>query len=102
MPLVLFGGKVASVVVNHATQTIKVDDLEFSSNSKVAVLLKELRKELSKLLVKKIESPKYDLGATETIDAIVQIIESEVHPPIDDKLQPIPSGFGGGSGQGKR
>eukprot|EP01047_Picozoa_sp_COSAG01_P005560 COSAG01_NODE_191_length_22545_cov_259.478838_21_plen_149_part_00 len=49
-PLLLFGGE---IVVRHEDMVIQVDGwIEFSSMGKVAVLIKQLRQELDRLLVR--------------------------------------------------
>eukprot|EP00240_Pyramimonas_obovata_P012389 CAMPEP_0118946564 /NCGR_PEP_ID=MMETSP1169-20130426/44426_1 /TAXON_ID=36882 /ORGANISM="Pyramimonas obovata, Strain CCMP722" /LENGTH=110 /DNA_ID=CAMNT_0006892565 /DNA_START=113 /DNA_END=442 /DNA_ORIENTATION=- len=58
-PLLLFAGKVS---VSHEQGTICVDGwIEFKAPVRVAVLFKELRGELDKLLMEKIERPEMDL-----------------------------------------
>eukprot|EP00026_Physarum_polycephalum_P000677 Phypoly_transcript_00678.p1 GENE.Phypoly_transcript_00678~~Phypoly_transcript_00678.p1 ORF type:complete len:1395 (+),score=271.52 Phypoly_transcript_00678:28-4212(+) len=74
-PLLLFGGEIA---VHHARQIISVDRwIEFACPAKTAVLFKLLRTELDKLLVLKIENPNLDISTGKTIDAIIQLLDSE-------------------------
>ena len=77
-PLLLFGGELK---VQHAQQTIAVDGwIEFSAPPRVAVLFKQLRAELDKLLLAKIETPELDLPLTgRTIGTIVELLQQEVH-----------------------
>ena len=75
-PLLLFGG---ALKVHHAKQTITVDKwIEFSTAPRTAVLFAQLRGELDKLLLEKIEKPGLELELTgRTISTIVSLLEDE-------------------------
>ena len=83
-PLLLFGGELK---VRHAEQTITVDKwIEFDAAPRVAVLFRQLRAELDKLLLQKLATPTLELSkAGRTIDAIVSLLEEEqgVHQAQD-------------------
>ena len=75
-PLLLFGGELD---VAHAKQTISVDGwIEFGAPPRVAVLFRQLRAELDRLLLQKIKEPKLELERTgRTVSAIVQLLHEE-------------------------
>lgn len=79
-PLLLFGGE---IVVSHAEQTIAIDEwISFRAPPRTGVLFKQLRAELDRLLLDKIEKPHLELPLTgRTIDTIVALLEEEVHHP---------------------
>ena len=76
-PLLLFGGTIS---VQHAQQTLSVDGrfIEFGAPPRTAVLFRQLRAELDKLLLQKISEPEIELPLTgRTISAIVQLLQEE-------------------------
>ena len=77
-PLLLFGGELD---VAHAKQTISVDGwIEFGAPPRVAVLFRQLRAELDRLLLQKIKEPKLELERTgRTVSAIVQLLHEEAN-----------------------
>ena len=73
--LALGGGPLRGELdVAHAKQTISVDGwIEFGAPPRVAVLFRQLRAELDRLLLQKIKEPKLELERTgRTVSAIVQ------------------------------
>lgn len=77
-PLLLFGGE---LTVKHEQMVIQMDEwVEFASMGKVAVLIKQLRQELDRLLVLKIEEPGKDFDdplSEKTLATIVQLLVNE-------------------------
>ncbi|XP_020915911.1 ATP-dependent DNA/RNA helicase DHX36 [Exaiptasia diaphana] len=84
-PLLFFGGDV-TVLVEEGHEIVAVDDfIRFRSPKKIAVLVKELRAQLDKLLERKIAQPglrlvvdsSQDHRATELLHAIIDLITTE-------------------------
>ena len=75
-PLLLFGGELK---VRHAEHVVTVDGwIEFGAPPRTAVLFRQLRDELNKLLLEKIRNPRQDLALTgRTIATIVQLLQDE-------------------------
>lgn len=77
-PLLLFGGE---LVVKHEQMVIQMDEwIEFASMGKVAVLIKQLRQELDRLLIEKIEEPAKNFEdplSERTLGTIVQLLVNE-------------------------
>jgi len=72
--LLLFGG---ALTTQHAEGTIAVDDwIRFRANPKVAVLVRELRSELDKLLIQKFDDPSIDLGESDVVREILNLVNS--------------------------
>jgi hypothetical protein len=65
--------------VRHAEQTIIIDGwMEFEAPPRVAVLFRQLRVELDKLLLAKIAAPTAEADLTgRTVGAIVQLLQEE-------------------------
>ena len=65
--------------VRHAEQTITIDGwMEFEAPPRVAVLFRQLRVELDKLLLAKIAAPTAEADLTgRTVGAIVQLLQEE-------------------------
>ncbi len=65
--------------VRHAEQTITIDGwMEFEAPPRVAVLFRQLRAELDKLLLAKIAAPTAEAELTSrTVGAIVQLLQEE-------------------------
>lgn len=63
--LLLFGG---TLHVDHVYKVVSVDSwIQFALNPKAAVLTKELRLEMTKLLLAKIEQPNLDITEAGTV-----------------------------------
>jgi ATP-dependent RNA helicase DHX36 len=76
-PLLLFGGKIK---VDHARATATCDGwIRFRAAPRVAVLFKNLRKELDATLMRKIADPSLDVDADSAglVRTIVELLESE-------------------------
>ena len=76
-PLLLFGGKVE---VDHARAKASCDGwIKFRAAPRVAVLFKNLRKELDATLMRKIADPSLDVDAESAglVRTIVELLESE-------------------------
>ena len=76
-PLLLFGGKIK---VDHERQVATCDGwIRFRASARVAVLFKNLRKELDLVLMAKIAAPGMRVadGAKELVRTIVELLESE-------------------------
>jgi len=72
--LLLFGGDIS---VEHDKQLISVDDwIKFKAPGRIAVLVKELRKFLDRLLQDKIHDPSLYVSSSPVLTAIVQLITS--------------------------
>ena len=64
-----------AITSQHAEGTIAVDDwIKFRANPKVAVLVKELRSELDKALLRKFDDPSVDLGESEAVREILNLL----------------------------
>ena len=75
LALILFGG---SVVVDHDRGTVTVDKkIVIESPGRVAVLVRELRGELDKLLERKIRDPCFEIAGHPVLKAIVQILRED-------------------------
>ena len=73
--LLLFGGEVD---VRHEDGTVVIDgQISFEAPGRVAVLVRELRAELDKLLSDKLASPEIEIGAHPVVAAIVSLINTE-------------------------
>eukprot|EP00803_Ostreobium_quekettii_P004271 evm.model.scf_905.2 EVM.evm.TU.scf_905.2 scf_905:10452-23846(+) len=73
--MLLFGGEVA---VRADRGLIVLDGwAEFAAPAKVAVLLRELREELGRMLAAKIDDPGLDLGASEAVGAVMQLLHTD-------------------------
>ena len=74
--ILLFGG---DIKVKHAQHVITVDKwIEFGAPPRVAVLFRDLRSELDKLLLQKIAEPELELEVTgRVLGAIVQVLSEE-------------------------
>ena len=75
-PMLLFGGELH---VRHAEHVVSVDKwIEFGAPPRTAVLFRQLRDELNRLLLEKIENPSLELEKTgRTIATIVQLLQDE-------------------------
>jgi hypothetical protein len=75
-PLLLFGGDIQ--VQAHAG-TVTIDDWALSCPPKAAVLFKQLRDQLEKMLLDKIERPTLDLWQSggPVLETIIQLINTE-------------------------
>ena len=75
-PLLLFGGELK---VKHAEHLVAVDGwIEFGAPPRTAVLFRQLRDELNRLLLEKIKDPRLELEMTgRTISTIVQLLQDE-------------------------
>lgn len=75
LALLIFGGE---VVVHHETNTVTIDsEITFEAPGRVAVLVRELRGWLDKLLLEKIAKPTLQIGAHPVVSAIVHLITTE-------------------------
>ena len=75
LALLLFGG---DVQVHHDKGTVTIDgQIEFESAGRTAVLVRELRAELDKLLHEKIRSPGLQIGEHPVLEAIVGLLAHE-------------------------
>ncbi|KAL6077824.1 ATP-dependent RNA helicase [Balamuthia mandrillaris] len=76
-PLLLFGGDVS--VVHHPQQPLlQVDTwIQFKADSRIAVLVKAIRKELDVLLERKIKDPALDIEESPLVRLIVQLVVSD-------------------------
>mmetsp|Transcript_54255 Transcript_54255/g.118311 ORF Transcript_54255/g.118311 Transcript_54255/m.118311 type:complete len:89 (+) Transcript_54255:3-269(+) len=83
-PLLLFGGE---ITVQHARQTISVDSwIEFAAPPRVAVLIKHLRREIDRLLLRKIAAPDLELAhMDETVAAVVTMLDEEEVPVMTQR-----------------
>ncbi|ELR25721.1 helicase conserved Cterminal domain containing protein [Acanthamoeba castellanii str. Neff] len=74
-PLLLFGREIDVV---HHLKIIKVDDwIQFRADPRIAVLTKELKVELDKLLTAKISDPTFDISHSGLIEVITQLISTD-------------------------
>ena len=75
LALLLFGGEVQ---VSHSSGTVTIDgQISFEAPGRVAVLVRELRAELDKLLAEKLADPSLEIGAHPVVKAIVNLINTE-------------------------
>ena len=75
LALLLFGGEVA---VHHDKGTVTIDGkITFDAHGRVAVLVRELRAELDKLLLRKISEPSLEIGSHPVLGAIINLIATE-------------------------
>jgi len=75
LALLLFGGQ---VVVHHDKGTVTIDGMiTFDAPGRVAVLVRELRAELDKLLLQKIVDPALEIGSHPVLEAIINLIATE-------------------------
>ncbi len=83
-PLLLFGGQIN---VLHEKQLIELDQwIQFRAHPKIGVLMKQLRRELDKLLLMKIENPQVNLSdmGQNVIDTIATLLATEHDQPTTD------------------
>ena len=75
MALLLFGGELS---VQHEKQTIVIDGhITLAAPARVAVLVREMRTELQKLLARKIAEPAFDMNASSVLDVIIKLLSSD-------------------------
>ena len=75
LALLLFGG---DVEVHHDKSTVTIDgEITFEAPGRVAVLVRELRTSLDKLLREKIASPAIDIASHPVVGAIVNLLATE-------------------------
>ena len=75
LALLLFGG---DVQVHHDKGTVTIDkEIAFEAPGRVAVLVRELRASLDKLLRDKIAQPALEIGGHPVLAAIVNLITTE-------------------------
>lgn len=75
LALLLFGGEVA---VHHDRGTVTVDgQITFDAPGRVAVLVRELRAELDKLLMRKIAEPAFEIQHHPILRQIVSLLTTE-------------------------
>ncbi|KAK3252316.1 hypothetical protein CYMTET_38381 [Cymbomonas tetramitiformis] len=73
--LLLFGG---DIEVLHADGQVTVDRwVRFQAPARIAVLVRELRAEVDKLLVEKIRVPQLDLSAAPTLEAMLKLLATD-------------------------
>ena len=74
-PLLLFGGEIE---VQHESQIILVDQwIKFSAPARIAVLIKEIRNELERLLEEKIKQPSLDISNHVLIETVTQLLSTD-------------------------
>ena len=75
LALLLFGG---DVQVHHEQGTVTIDkEISFEAPGRVAVLVRELRASLDKLLADKIQTPSLQISKHPVLEAIVNLITTE-------------------------
>ena len=75
MALLLFGGELG---VQHEQQNIVIDGhITLAAPARVAVLVREMRTELQKLLARKVAEPAFDMSASPVLEVIVKLLTSE-------------------------
>ena len=75
MALLLFGGELS---VQHEKQTIVIDGhITLAAPARVAVLVREMRTELQKLLARKIAEPAFDMNASSVLEVIIKLLSSD-------------------------
>lgn len=75
MALLLFGGELS---VQHEQQTIVIDGhITLDAPARVAVLVREMRTELQKLLARKIAEPAFDINASSVLEVIIKLLTSD-------------------------
>ena len=75
LALLIFGGEVK---IHHESATVTIDDeITFTAPGRVAVLLRELRGWMDKLLLEKITTPALQIGAHPVLSTIVHLFATE-------------------------
>ncbi|KAK9809193.1 hypothetical protein WJX72_011126 [[Myrmecia] bisecta] len=73
--LLLFGGEIS---VQHEVGLLQVDGwATFSAPARIAVLVKELRDEIDRLLLQKLSEPSFDLAHNRVVDALHQLLATD-------------------------
>ena len=64
--------------MQHEQQTVTVDGhITLGAAARVAVLVRELRLELQKLLARKVAEPAFDIGGSPLIELIVKLLTTD-------------------------
>ena len=75
MALLLFGGELS---VQHEKQTLVIDGhITLAAPARVAVLVREMRTELQKLMARKIAEPAFDMNASSVLEVIIKLLTSD-------------------------
>ena len=75
MALLLFGGELS---VQHEKQTIVIDGhITLAAPARVAVLVRETRTELQKLMARKIAEPAFDMNASSVLEVVIKLLTSD-------------------------
>ena len=75
MALLLFGGELK---VQHEAQTVTVDGhITLAASARVAVLVRDLRTELQKLLARKLAEPAFDIAESPVLKVIIKLLTNE-------------------------
>jgi ATP-dependent RNA helicase DHX57 len=73
--LLLFGGEIS---VAHEKQSIAIDNwMHFEAPAKIAVLIRELRNQVDRLLADKIENPALDVTNRGVVAAVVKLLTND-------------------------
>jgi len=73
--VLLFGGDVS---VHHEAGLVRVDDwATFKAPARIAVLVRELRREVAALLERKVEDPELDVGASRVVEAMHHLLSTD-------------------------
>ncbi|GAQ91802.1 ATP-dependent RNA helicase A [Klebsormidium nitens] len=73
--LLLFGGDIS---VAHEKQSIAIDNwMRFEAPAKIAVLIRELRNQLDRLLADKLENPEMDVTSRGVVAAVVKLLTND-------------------------
>jgi ATP-dependent RNA helicase DHX57 len=73
--ILLFGGELS---VHHEQGLVRVDGwATFKAPARIAVLVRELRREVAALLAKKVAAPGLDLGGSRVVEAMQHLLGSD-------------------------
>ena len=73
--VLIFGGKID---VQHEQGILMVDDwAKFKAPAKIAILVREMRQLVNKLLSMKVENPRLDISSSELVDVLLKILTTD-------------------------